>query len=224
MHTIHLSKNLCFLVALTMAFKLSCTRNLNPLEPDNNSLTYIQYEQFFTSQLLEGDIEKIPVLFVDGFTTLYWIDSERTLYFCCPAPVPRIKFISTCLVSSQTQLDMHDTHGIFAGLQEYQAFPIILDSLFTIVNINPTGSAIISYAKESTPLILALDDTLTRDIFYEKIGTDDRLWDWLQLDDTNRDVCAVYFHNCSQEGTVEEVLDRSHGTWETKESYVRYFL
>ena len=60
--------------------------------------------------------------------------------------------------------------------------------------------------------------------FYGESCLDDRLWEWLALDDNQREICAVYFDNVSQEGTIEEALERSRGTHDSKESYARQYL
>jgi antirestriction protein len=80
------------------------------------------------------------------------------------------------------------------------------------------------HADEDDPEFMFQDYENFPDCFYGESCLDDRLWDWLDLEESRREVCAIYFNNISQEGTIEEALERSRGTYDSKEAYAREFL
>ena len=80
------------------------------------------------------------------------------------------------------------------------------------------------HADEDDPEYMFQDYENFPSCFYGESWLDDRLWDWLELDDNSRQVCTVYLEQVNQQGTIEEALENFHGTFESKESYAREFL
>ena len=80
------------------------------------------------------------------------------------------------------------------------------------------------HADEDDPEYMFQDYENFPSCFYGESWLDDRLWQWLELDDNSRQVCTVYFEQVNQQATIEEALENYHGTFESKESYAREFL
>jgi antirestriction protein len=80
------------------------------------------------------------------------------------------------------------------------------------------------HADEDDPEYMFQDYENFPDCFYGESCFDDRLWDWLDLDENQRQTCAIYFDNVSQEGSIEDALERSRGAYDNKEAYAREIL
>ncbi len=55
-------------------------------------------------------------------------------------------------------------------------------------------------------------------------SVEDALWEWLELDEDEQTLLAVYQEHVNQDGTIEEARDCFHGTFRTKEDYAEDYM
>ena len=55
-------------------------------------------------------------------------------------------------------------------------------------------------------------------------SVEDQLWDWLALDDDDKELVAVYRKHVDQAGTIEQAHDAFMGTFESKEDWAESYL
>lgn len=60
--------------------------------------------------------------------------------------------------------------------------------------------------------------------FYGESCLDDRLWDWLELSDDDRELLAVYTKHVDQDGDIDAARDAFMGTADTKRDWAEQWL
>jgi len=68
------------------------------------------------------------------------------------------------------------------------------------------------HADESDPEFMFQDFEGFPESFYSESGCDDALWEWLELDDNDKQTLAMYMEATGQDGTIEQARDAFHGT------------
>lgn len=60
--------------------------------------------------------------------------------------------------------------------------------------------------------------------YYSESSIDPKLWDWLELDDDDRELLAVYLEHANQDGTIEEARDNFAGKYDSESDWAENFL
>jgi len=60
--------------------------------------------------------------------------------------------------------------------------------------------------------------------YYGESGLDPKIWDWLELDDDEKELLAVYLEHVNQDGTMEEARDAFAGKFDSEEDWAEQFL
>lgn len=59
---------------------------------------------------------------------------------------------------------------------------------------------------------------------YNESGLDDRLWGWLELDEDDREMVAVYLDEVSQDGDIDAARDCFAGKFDSEEDWAADYL
>ncbi|MGC9983128.1 MAG: antirestriction protein ArdA [Polyangia bacterium] len=80
------------------------------------------------------------------------------------------------------------------------------------------------HSGEADPEFMFQDWENIPDGMISESGVEDDLWDWLALDDDDKELLAVYRKHVDQTGTLEQARDAFMGTFESREDWAEDYL
>ncbi len=80
------------------------------------------------------------------------------------------------------------------------------------------------HADEADPELMYQDFEGFPREFYGESHIDPRLWEWLELDEREREIFAAYVEDVNQDGTPEEARDAYAGTFDSPAAWAEEFL
>ena len=77
---------------------------------------------------------------------------------------------------------------------------------------------------ESDPELMFQDFEGFPRSFYSESSINAAVWDWLELDEDERELLAVYQHNVNQDGDIDEAREAFSGRFNSEEDWAADFL